>query len=111
MNLVQFRMAQSAMNRTVRELAKAAGVKVLDIQAFMRGSLAPPEVIARLRHAFEESGLVFVDEDPNGDGVGVRLRKIAAGGDHLKPSGPATDAVERMETEIAADRQKPKRRP
>ena len=59
--------------------------------------------------AVRTAGVDFIPE--NGGGAGVRLRKPSLAGDHPKPSGPATDAVERMEAEFAADRGKPKRKP
>ena len=63
----------------------------------------PPSIFARLRATFEAAGLCFVDED--GDcGPGVRLQKPSAVTDHPTPTGPATDAVERMDAKIAADR-------
>lgn len=101
-------MAQSVANGTVRELAKAAGVKVPDIQAFMRRVMVSPEVIAKLRRAFESNGLVFIDEDAQGGGVGVRLCGPTDGGADRPGghAGPATDVMNRMDADIAADRAK-----
>ena len=66
-----------------------------------------PLTIARLRATFETAGLHFVDEDWD-FGPGIRLRKAAVADDCSHSSGPATDVIARMETEIEADRRKRK---
>ena len=109
MNLVQCRMARCALDWTTRHLAKVAGVSAREVQSYLSGADVPRNVAHRLRRAFEENGLVFLDEDPDGEGFGIRFQRPSPANDHPKPSGPPTDAVERMEGEIAADRQKPKR--
>ena len=104
MNAMQCRMARAALNWTTRKLQQEADVPGRELQVFLRGGKLREAYIARLQRSFEKHGLAFIEEG-QGRGAGVQLRKPVAGGaDHPKPTGPATDAVDRMEAEIEADR-------
>ena len=75
MNALQLKMARTALSLTVRQAAELAGVShetVVAIEA-ARTSVKP-STIERVRSALEAAGVIFVDE--NGEGPGVRLRKV-----------------------------------
>jgi predicted transcriptional regulator len=60
------------------ELAKAAAVSVDTIKRLegMRGTVnAQLSTVTAIRKALEAAGVIFIDE--NGEGPGVRLRKLA----------------------------------
>lgn len=60
---------------TQANLAEAAGISTTALNNIERG-LADPKVstLSAIQRALEAAGVIFVDE--NGEGAGVRLRKI-----------------------------------
>ncbi|RVT97974.1 transcriptional regulator [Rhodovarius crocodyli] len=66
-------MARAATGLGVRELARLAEVSTDTIARLERGELLKPATLDAIRTAFEEAGVIFVDE--NGEGPGVRLKK------------------------------------
>lgn len=101
--------ARSLLAWSQEELAEASTISIPTIKRLeasdgeLGGRAATGEKIVA---TLEAAGIEFIPE--NGGGAGVRLRKRRDGteGEHAKPAGPATDAIERMEAEIAADRGK-----
>jgi transcriptional regulator with XRE-family HTH domain len=73
MTPIQCRMARTALEMGVRELADAAKVSTNTITRFERGEPLRERTIDALRAALESTGVEFIEE--NGGGVGVRLRK------------------------------------
>lgn len=69
---VQCKMARTALDIGVRELALMAKVASATVSRFEGGELKPRTVEA-IKIALETAGILFVDE--NGFGPGVRLRK------------------------------------
>jgi transcriptional regulator with XRE-family HTH domain len=70
----QCRMARSALEIGVRDLAKLAGVSAMTVTRFENGhSEGYPATLEKLRAALETAGVEFIAE--NGGGPGVRLRK------------------------------------
>jgi transcriptional regulator with XRE-family HTH domain len=67
-------MARAALNWSLDDLAKAAGVHRNTISNFETGRYGgDPEKLAAVRRTLEAAGVIFVAE--NGEGPGVRLRK------------------------------------
>ena len=74
MKPAQVRMARAALNWSLDDLAKAAGVHRNTISNFETGRYGgDPEKLAAVRRTLEAAGVIFVAE--NGEGPGVRLRK------------------------------------
>ena len=73
MRATQLRMARAAVGWGVRELAAKAGVTANTVTRIENGADAKQSTIDRLRHALEQAGVEFIEE--NGGGPGVRLRK------------------------------------
>lgn len=70
----QVRMARAALNWSLADLSKAAGVHRNTISNFETGRYGgSPEALEAIRRALESAGVIFVDG--NGEGPGVRLRK------------------------------------
>lgn len=71
---VQCRMARTALQMSVKELADAATVSTNTIVRFERGEELKPRTIADIRSVLENAGVVFLDGDYAGSGgPGVRL--------------------------------------
>jgi ribosome-binding protein aMBF1 (putative translation factor) len=71
---VQSKMARAALGWGVRDLAAKASVGVSTVTRFEAGQVEPiPATAAAIQRAFEATGIQFIE--PNGGGVGVRLRK------------------------------------
>jgi len=67
----QVRMARAALNWSLRDLAKVAGVHRNTISNFETGKYAgEPETLDAIRAALEEAGIEFT----NGDEPGVRMK-------------------------------------
>ena len=65
-------MARAALDLTLADLAKAAGVHRNTISNFETGKYAgDPKSLDKIRKALEKAGLEFT----NGDSPGVRLKK------------------------------------
>lgn len=71
---VQCKMARAALGLGVRELAGLASVSPDTVARLERGDELKPRTIDAIRVALENAGVIFVDE--NGEGPGVRLRKL-----------------------------------
>ena len=70
----QVRMARAALNWTVRDLAKAAGVHRNTVNNVEVGRYAgDPDTLEKIEKALAAAGVQFIEE--NGGGPGVRLRK------------------------------------
>ncbi len=72
---IQCKMARTALNLGVRQLAELADVSPDTIARLERGDLLKESTIANIRATLERAGVVFVEE--NGEGPGVRLKKKA----------------------------------
>ena len=70
---VQWRMARTALDWGVRDLAAEANVSPNTVARLERGEDAREETIQRIRRALERAGIEFIEE--NGGGAGVRLKK------------------------------------
>ena len=81
MNPAQVRMARAALNWTLADLSRAAGVHRNTISNFETGRYGgSEEALKAIRNALESAGIIFVPE--NGAGPGVRLAKRSNDGDH-----------------------------
>jgi DNA-binding XRE family transcriptional regulator len=70
----QVRMARAALNWTVRDLAKSAGVHRNTVNNVEVGRYAgDPDTLEKIEKALATAGVQFIEE--NGGGPGVRLRK------------------------------------
>ena len=70
----QSRMARGALEWSMRDLAKAAKISPTTVNQFERGYTATNNsTLAAIRRAFEDAGIIFIDE--NGGGPGVRIKK------------------------------------
>jgi transcriptional regulator with XRE-family HTH domain len=73
----QSRMARGALEWSMRDLAKAARISPTTVNQFERGYAATNNsTLAAIRRAFEDAGIVFID---NGEGPGVRLVRPTKG--------------------------------
>jgi transcriptional regulator with XRE-family HTH domain len=67
-------MARAALNWTVRDLAKAAGLHRNTVTNLEVGRyVGDPKTLLILEQVLTRAGVEFIDE--NGGGAGVRLRK------------------------------------
>lgn len=74
MKPAQVRMARAALNWSLADLSKAAGVHRNTISNFETEKYGgSDEALTAIRDALEAAGVIFVAE--NGEGPGVRLRK------------------------------------
>ena len=95
MKPAQVRMARAALNWSLADLAKAAGVHRNTISNFETEKYAgEPDKLTAIRAALESAGVIFVEE--NGDGPGVRLKKA-------KPAISDEAAVPEMPEGVAKD--------
>jgi len=71
----QIRGGRGLVNWSVRELSERSGIHRNTITNIETGkSGGSEEALAAIRAALEAAGVIFVDE--NGEGPGVRLRKV-----------------------------------
>lgn len=75
MNSAQCRMARSALQIGVRELAEAAMVSTNTITRFERGEELKERTVLAIRTALEQAGVQFVDDGDTAGGPGVVLRR------------------------------------
>lgn len=68
-------MARAALGWNTQELAGKAGVGLNTVNRFEAGQDARVSSVEKMRRALEAAGVIFVPE--NGEGPGVRLRKMA----------------------------------
>ena len=73
MNSVQCKMARTALDWGVLDLAREAQVSTQTIVRFERGDQLRAQTIQTLQRTLEAAGVEFIPE--NGGGVGVRLKK------------------------------------
>jgi DNA-binding XRE family transcriptional regulator len=63
------------LDLTQIELARAAEISETAVVDFETGRSKPKAItLARMRSSLEDAGIIFVEE--NGEGPGVRLRKV-----------------------------------
>lgn len=74
MQAIQSKMARAALGLGVRDLAGLAGVSPDTVARLERGDELKPRTVEAIRAALEAAGVIFIDE--NGEGPGVRLRKL-----------------------------------
>lgn len=75
MTPAQCRAARALVELTQPKLAEAANLGLSTVVDFERGRRAvSDDARAAMRKALEAAGVIFVDE--NGEGAGVRLKKI-----------------------------------
>ncbi len=71
---IQCKMARTALQMGVKELAEAANVSTNTIVRLERGEELKPRTVASIRSAFEAAGVIFIDGEYSGDGgPGIRL--------------------------------------
>ncbi len=78
---VQCKMARVALGVAVRDLAEMAKVSPDTIARLERGEPLKERTVDAIQHALEAAGVIFIEQ--NGDGPGVRLRRVEKGGDKL----------------------------
>ncbi|MGE0095982.1 MAG: helix-turn-helix domain-containing protein [Alphaproteobacteria bacterium] len=66
-------MARAALNWSMRDLAREAGVSVNTISRYENGTDAMGDTLTRIQRCFEAAGLAFLGDGAEG-GVGVRFR-------------------------------------
>ncbi len=70
----QSRAARALLNWSRSDLASRCGVSMAALADFEAGKRTPYDrTLADIREAFENAGVIFIEE--NGEGPGVRLRK------------------------------------
>ena len=67
-------MARAALGWGVRELASKAELAANTVSRYENGSDAYGETLTKIQRAFEQAGIIFIDE--NDEGPGVRIRKM-----------------------------------
>lgn len=72
----QIRAARALLGWTQAELAAAAGLGVVAIKSFERGRSDPrSSTVAKMEHALDAAGVIFLDSGDNRDGgPGVRIK-------------------------------------
>lgn len=70
----QIRAARGLLNWTVRDLAERAGVHRNTVTRAEADASGPGHALKAIRSALEAAGVLFIDE--NGEGPGVRLKKL-----------------------------------
>jgi transcriptional regulator with XRE-family HTH domain len=72
---VQCKMARTALNMSVKDLAASASVSTNTLVRFERGEELKPRTISAIRSALESAGIIFIDGDYQGaGGPGIRLK-------------------------------------
>jgi transcriptional regulator with XRE-family HTH domain len=66
----QVRMARAALEWTIEELARRAGLTAKTIHHYERGGNATIDTLTKIKAAFDAAGVVWVPE--NGGAAGVR---------------------------------------
>ena len=75
----EVRMARAALNWSLERLAQASEVHRNTISNFETGKYAgDPEKLTAIRRALESAGVIFPDENGQGN-LGVRLRRFQVG--------------------------------
>lgn len=73
----QVRMARAALQWSIADLARRAGLTTKTVIRFENGSNATMETVAKIKAALEEGGVSWVPE--NGGPAGVRPPRLVAG--------------------------------
>ncbi len=68
----QIRMARSALNWSMKDLAKNCGVGVNTLSRLENGTDSRVSTLSKIEDALVNAGIVFLNE--NEDGIGVRYR-------------------------------------
>jgi transcriptional regulator with XRE-family HTH domain len=68
-------MARAALELGVRELAEKAKVSTNTLTRFERGEVLKDRTVAAIRAALEAAGVIFVEENGEGPGVRLKIRK------------------------------------
>lgn len=76
MLVVQFRMARAALGLGIVEFAELASVSTNTLVRYERGEELKQSTIDHLQAVLEDAGIIFISE--NGDGPGIRLKKLAS---------------------------------
>ena len=71
----QIRAGRGLVNWTVRELADRSGVHRNTVTNFESRSTGDRHKVEAMCRALESAGVEFIEEDGNGGGPGVRLRR------------------------------------
>ena len=66
-------MARAALGWSVRDLASRAGLAANTVSRYENGADAYGETLTKIQRAFEQSGIIFLDQNEDA-GPGVRLR-------------------------------------
>ncbi len=69
MNIVQCRMARTALDWSLQDLADASGVSRRTVARFEAGESVLPARVQALRHALEAKGILFIDSGHLAGGV------------------------------------------
>lgn len=72
MHPIQCRMARTALDWGVRDLAAAAKVSTNTVARFERGEALREGTVGALQSALEQAGVIFIPEDEVGPGVRLR---------------------------------------
>ena len=67
-------MARAALGWSVRDLASRAGLAANTVSRYENGTDAYGETLTKIQRAFEQAGIIFIDEDQLGPGVRLRER-------------------------------------
>ena len=73
----QIRMARSALNWSVKELAGKCGIGVNTLSRLENGTDSRLSTLSKIETTLVRAGIVFLSE--NEDGVGIRYRKPSSG--------------------------------
>ncbi|OAV54006.1 transcriptional regulator [Rhizobium sp. WYCCWR10014] len=74
---IQCKMARTALEMGVKQLADAAAVSTNTIVRFERGEDLKPRTIAAIRTVLEKEGVIFLDGEYSGvGGPGIRLKAM-----------------------------------
>jgi transcriptional regulator with XRE-family HTH domain len=77
---VQCKMARTALDMRVKDLAVAASVSTNTLVRFERGEELKPRTMAAIQSALESAGVIFIDGDYEGvGGPGIRLKDPTSG--------------------------------
>jgi transcriptional regulator with XRE-family HTH domain len=69
LNIIQCRMARTALDWSLQDLADASGVSRRTIARFEAGESVLPARVRALRYAFEANGVLFIEGGQHAGGV------------------------------------------
>ncbi|OSQ42345.1 hypothetical protein THS27_14785 [Thalassospira sp. MCCC 1A01428] len=73
MTPVQSKMARAALDWTLGLTTHHSGVSQNTISRFERGGVSNQSTISALKFAYENAGIIFLDEE--NEGPGIRIKK------------------------------------